>query len=132
MFDRAADNIIAAATASAAAVLAVFALGFAVYASFVPLVGEPWAATIVAAISSSFVAIYALIAHVRAKASRRAEEQARTEMMNSMPMGVGTLAKEHPWIALAVSLAGGVLAARHPRLARDLVSIVARVTSGRQ
>jgi hypothetical protein len=36
------------------------------------------------------------------------------------------LARERPIVTLAVTALGGLLAARHPTLARDLLSLVAR------
>ncbi len=128
MFDRAAANIIATATACAGAAMAVFALGFAVYALAEPHFGPPGSAALVAAIGALLVALYALYAHMRAKAKEREAELAQAQLAESLPLGLGHLTRDHPLAALAVSAIGGLIAARHPRLSRDLISIVARLT----
>jgi hypothetical protein len=128
MFDRAAASLIATTTACAAAALAVFAAGFALYALVQPALGAAGAAAAVATASAALVGIYALIAHFRAKEKEREAELAQAQLLNSLPLGLGGVAREHPMVALAVTLLGGVVAARHPRLSRDLLAIVARFT----
>ena len=131
MFERATDDIIALATAAAAAVVAVVAASFAIYAAFVPLVGTAWSAAIVAGIATAIVGVFALLANLRARAKERAALEAQAHMANTLPHNIAGLARDHPIAALIASLVGGALAARHPKLARDLVSLVAKVGGGR-
>ena len=130
MFDRAMATVISTAAASAAAVMAVFASGFAVYALIEPTAGPAGAAAIVALIATLCVALFALFVTMRNRqreAEREREAQAlQAEVMDELPLGLGDIARERPIVTLAVTALGGILAARHPTLARDLIAIVAR------
>lgn len=128
MFDSAAAGLIATTTACAAAVLGVFAAGFALYALATPSWGPAGAAAAVAAAAALVVGALALIAHHRAKAKQREAEIAQAQLVETLPLGLGVLARDHPLVALGLTLAGGALAARHPRLSRDLIAIIARFT----
>lgn len=127
MFDRAASHLIATAAACAAAVLAVMAAGFAMFAALRPAIGEAWGAAAVAAAATLAVGGFALYAHLRAQAREREAELARAQLLNGLPANLAELTREHPLATLALTLAGGVLAARHPRVSRDLIAIVARL-----
>jgi len=132
MLDRATDDLIAIAIAVAASVLTVFAAGFAIYAALLPSIGSPWAAAVVAMLAAAVVGVFALLAHFRAQRKERERAEAEAQLMTQIPMmNVGDMARERPMLALGVTLLGGALAARHPKLARDLISIVARMTMGR-
>jgi hypothetical protein len=126
MFDRALSSFIAVAAACAAAVLAVFASGFALYALLLPTVGPALAAAIVALCAAFLVALYAFFATLRARKKERETAVAQAELLDELPMGLGDLARERPLVTLAVTALGGLLAARHPTLVRDLIHIVAR------
>ncbi len=126
MFERATDDIIALAMAAAAAVVAVFAAAFALYAYFEPIVHAPWAATIVAGTALVLVGVLALAAGIRARIKERAAAEAQAELAKQLPNNIADLARDHPFAALAMSVVGGAVAARHPKLARDLFSLVAR------
>jgi hypothetical protein len=127
MFDRAMANVIATAAACAAAVMAVFALGFALYALVLPIVGAAGAAAIVALVAALGVALFALFVAMRRKREEREAAALQARVMDEMPlMGLGDLARDRPMVVLAVTALGGLLAARHPSLARDLIGIVAR------
>lgn len=127
MFERATDDVIALATVAAAAVMAVFAAGFAIFAGFRDAgYGDAWAAAIVAALAALVVGIFATVAIVRKNARDKAKAEQQARLMEQMPNGLSELARDRPIVTLAVSLLGGALAARHPNLARDLISIVAR------
>lgn len=128
MFDRVTASLIAAATACAAAALVVFAAGFALYALVEPVWGPAGAAASVAAAAALLIGALALVAHFRAKAKEREAEIVQAQLMDNMPLGLGDLAKDHPLLAIGATLIGGALAARHPRLSRDLISIIARLT----
>ncbi len=131
MFERATDDVIALATVAAAAVMAVFAAGFAIFAAFRDIgLSNAWAATIVAALSALVVIIFATVAIMRKKERERADALAREHMMSSLPFNLADVAKDRPIVTVAASLIGGVLAARHPKLARDLVSLLARFSRG--
>lgn len=127
MFDRAAVALIALAIVCAAAVLAVFASGFALFAFVAPSAGAAGAAGLVALIAALFVGACALFATSRAEQRAREAEAAKTQLMNDLPLGLGRAASERPLAAIAISLLGGLLAARHPQLARELAAIIARL-----
>lgn len=132
MLERATDDLIAIAIAVAASVLTVFAAGFAIYAALLPSIGSAWAATVVAGLAAAVVGVFALLAHFRAQKKERDRQQAESELMTQIPMmNVGDMARERPLVALGVTLLSGALAARHPKMARDLISIIARMTMGR-
>ena len=126
MFDRAMAAVVATAAASAAVVMSVFALGFALYALIAPNIGPAGAAAIVALAAALAVALCALIAALRARQRKREAVIAQAELMDELPMGLGDIAKDRPLMTLGITAVGGLLAARHPTLARDLIAIVAR------
>ncbi|MBL8531973.1 MAG: hypothetical protein JNK94_09585 [Hyphomonadaceae bacterium] len=130
MFDRAFSRIVAVAAASAAAVMAVFASGFSLYALILPVTGAAGAAAIVALAAALCVALFALFAAMRARQREREAAIAQAELAHSLPLGLGDIARDRPIMTLAISAVGGLLAARHPALTRDLIAIVARF-SGR-
>jgi Na+/melibiose symporter-like transporter len=126
MFDRAIAAVIATAAACAAAAMAVFAMGFAIYVSLVPNVGQAGAATIVALLAALALAIFALIAAWRARNREREAAIAQAELLEELPLNLGDIARERPLLTLGVTALGGLLAARHPALVRDLIAIIAR------
>lgn len=128
MFDRAMSAVVAAAAACAAAVLAVFATGFALYALIEPQVGAAAAAATVALAAALIVAVFALIATLRARRREREAAMTQAELMDELPLGLGDMARDRPLLTLGITALGGLLAARHPTLARDLLHIVARFT----
>ena len=131
MFERATDDVIALATVAAAAVMAVFAAGFAIFAGFRDAgISDAWAAAIVAALATVIVGVFAAVAIIRKKAREKEKAEQQARLMESMPNGLSEMARDRPLVTLAVSLVGGALAARHPSLARDLLSIVARFGRG--
>jgi hypothetical protein len=126
VFDRAATSMLAAAAACAAAAMAIFAGGFALYALVEPEVGSAGAAAIVAGASALIVGLYAWITILRARAKEREAALQQSALLDSLPLGLGGLAREHPIATLLVSVLGGAVAARHPKMVRDLLAIVAR------
>ena len=50
----------------------------------------------------------------------------RDKLIPGVVAGLGDIARDRPLVTLAVTALGGLLAARHPTLARDLIAIVAR------
>ena len=132
MFDRAVSSVIAVAAACAAVATAVVAAGFALYALLEHALGPAGAAATVAAVAALCVALYALVAHHRAKEVERKAKDAHAELLGAIPHALGDLTRDHPIAALAVSLVGGALVVRHPQLSRDLVSILAAVSSHRR
>lgn len=126
MFDRAMSAVIATAAAAAAAVLTVFAAGFALYALLEPDLGAAAAAAIVALSAALCIAIFALIATMRAKKREREAAVAQAQLMDELPMGLGDIARDRPLVTLGVTALAGLVAARHPTLVRDLIHIVAR------
>jgi protein-S-isoprenylcysteine O-methyltransferase Ste14 len=126
MFDRAMASVIATAAACAAAVMAVFACGFALYALVEPQLGPAGAAAVVALVAALAVAVFALVAAQRARARERESQVAQAQLMEELPLGLGDIARDRPLVTLGVTALGGILAARHPTLVRDLIHIVAR------
>lgn len=129
MFERASANLIATFMACAAAVVAVVAAGFTVYALALPYWGEAGAAAATAGAAAALTIACALFTHYRAKAREREAEAAQAQMMNALPLNLGDVARDHPVVSVIASLVAGALAARHPRLSRDLISIIARFTA---
>jgi len=126
MIDRAASTMITMAAIGASAAMGVFAVGFAVYAAAEPYVGPAWAAAIVAGLSGLVVGIYALVMTLKAREKERQQAVAQANLLDALPLGLGNVAREHPIAALLVSLVGGAVAARHPRLVGDLVHLFAK------
>ena len=126
MFDRAIAGLIAAAAACAAAAMAVFALGFALYVLIAPSAGPAGAAAIVALAAALLVALYALFATLQARRRERETAVAQAELLDELPLGLGDVARDRPLLTLGITALGGLLAARHPTLVRDLIHIVAR------
>lgn len=126
MFDRAMAAVVVTAAASAAVVMAVFALGFSLYALIEPTIGAAGAAAIVALVAALAVSVFALVNMLRARQRERETAVAQAQLMEELPANFGGLAREHPLLTLAVSAVAGVIAARNPGLLRDLVAIVAR------
>ncbi|ANP45007.1 hypothetical protein [Candidatus Viadribacter manganicus] len=126
MFDRAMAAVVATAAAAAAVVMVVFALGFALYALIEPNIGPAAAAAMVALAAALVVALFALVAALRRRKHEREAAIAQAQLMNDLPLGLGDIARERPLMALAVTAVGGLLAARHPTLVRDIIHIVAR------
>lgn len=129
MFDRTVGSMVAGAAACTAAVVAVVAAGFALYAFLEPMAGAAGAAAAVALVASASAGAYALYVGVRAHARARASEAAQTELLAQLQGGVGDIAQRHPAIMIAVAVVGGVLATRHPRLAQDLLAVAAQFGS---
>jgi protein-S-isoprenylcysteine O-methyltransferase Ste14 len=126
MFDRAMAAVVATAAASAAVVMVVFALGFSLYALIEPSLGPAAASAFVALAAALLVAIFALVAAWRARKREREAAVAHAQLMDDLPLGLGDIARERPIMTLALTAVGGLLAARHPTLTRDLIAIVAR------
>lgn len=126
MFDRAMAAVITTAAAAAAAVLVVFASGFALYALIEPEVGAAAASAIVALAAALLIAVFALITTLRARKREQEAAVAQAQLMDELPMGLGDIARDRPLITLGITALGGLLAARHPTLMRDLIHIVAR------
>ncbi|MCA9270175.1 MAG: hypothetical protein KDA41_16955, partial [Planctomycetales bacterium] len=121
MFDRAMAAVVATAAAAAAVVMIVFALGFSLYALIEPNVGAAAASAIVALSAALFVALFALLAAFRKRQHEREAAIAQAELMDELPMGLGDIVRDRPLVTLAVTALGGILAARHPTLMRDLI-----------
>jgi protein-S-isoprenylcysteine O-methyltransferase Ste14 len=126
MFDRAMAAVVATAAAVAAVVMIVFALGFALYALIVPEIGSAAAAAIVALVAALAVALFALAAALRKRKHEREAAIAQAQLMDDLPLGLSDIIRDRPLATLAVTALGGILAARHPTLMRDVIHIVAR------
>ena len=84
-----------------------------------------------ALVAALCVALFALVMALRARQREREAEIAQAAVAEALPtFGLGEFAKERPIVTLAVTALGGLLAARHPTVARDLLAIAARFTRG--
>ena len=128
MFERASANLLATVAACAAVVVAVVAAGFTVYALALPYWGPAGASATTAAAAALIVGACALFTHHQAKAKEREAALAQEHMMSALPLNLGDLARDHPIASVVATLIAGAVAARHPRLSRDLIAIVARFT----
>ncbi|MEQ1490418.1 MAG: hypothetical protein ABL932_07710 [Terricaulis sp.] len=126
MFDRAMAAVVTTAAAAAAVVLIVFALGFALYATLEPQYGQAAAAAFVALTAALIVTLFALGVAWRRRKQEREAAIAQAQLMDDLPLGLGDIVRERPIAALAVTAIGGLLAARHPTLMRDLIHLAAR------
>lgn len=130
MFDKAMVALIITAAACAFAAMAVFAGGFALYALVLPSAGPAGAAGLVALVATLILSLAAVAIVLRSRAKEREREReaaiAQAQIVDQMPSGLGEFARDRPIVTLAVTALGGILASRHPKLARDLLSIVAR------
>lgn len=126
MFDKALSSLLGATLLCAAAALAVFAAGFALYALLLAPLGAAGAAASVAAAAAAAVGIGGLIYRFRAAQREvervRMQAAAQTEFASLIPEPVRELMRRHPLAAVAVSVVGGVLAARNPRIVREVIT----------
>jgi len=106
--------------------LIVFALGFSLYAFLEPQVGAPAAAAFVALSAAVIVLAFALFLAWRKRRHEREAAVAQAQLMDDLPLGLGDIVRDRPIVTLAVTALGGLLAARHPTLVRDVIHIVAR------
>lgn len=128
MFDRAVSSLISAAAASAAVVVCVVALGFALYALILPMLGPAGAAAVVALVAALAVGIYALIVTFRAQArereSRAAQSAAQSDIMGLVPLALGEFARDRPILIVIVGALATFLAARHPQMVREVLGVL--------
>ncbi|MGE3143802.1 MAG: hypothetical protein AB7L65_10815 [Hyphomonadaceae bacterium] len=126
MLDKALNTLIGATLVCAATALTVFALGFALFALTAPALGPAGAAAGVAGAAAGVVAIAALVHMMRQRdrETRRALEaaQAHEALTGAIPEPLRALMQRHPIAAIAASLAGGLLAARNPRIIREVIA----------
>ena len=126
MLDRAALALILVTAACAIAALGVLAGGAALYLWIAPSAGPAGAAGIVALIALLLVLFMAVAALLRSRQRARETEEVQAEVMDALPQGFTSLAGDRPILTLAASVIGGVLIARYPSIARDLMSVLAR------
>lgn len=126
MFDRAMAAVVTTAAAAAAVVMIVFALGFALYALIEPNIGSAAAAAGVALVAALLVAVFALVTQMRKRKHEREAALAQAQLMDDLPLGLGDIVRDRPLVTLAITALGGLLAARHPTLVRDVIHIAAR------
>jgi len=124
MFDRALGAVIAATALCALAALAVVAAGYAIYAALAPAIGPAWAAAAVAAIAAAPLGVGALILQWRSQARAAETARARQELSNAMAEPLFGIVRAHPLASIAATLIGGFVAARDPRLMRDLLALL--------
>jgi len=122
MFDKALNSLIGLTIICASAALAVFAAGFALYALALPELGPPGAAAAVAGVAAIVVAVAGLLHMRRNKDKEREAALAQSELSSAFPEPIRGLMQRHPLAAIAVTVLGGLVAARNPRIIRELVS----------
>lgn len=121
MFDKALSSLIGITIICAAAALAVFAGGFALYAVVLPVVGPAGAAAVVAGVAALVVMLAGVIRVMRAHEREREALLARQELAHGLPEPIRGLMQDHPLTAVAVTVLGGVVAARNPRIIREVI-----------
>lgn len=122
MFDKALNSLIGLTIICASAALAVFAAGFALYALALPQLGPPGAAAAVSGLAAVIVAIAGFARMRRNKDKEREAALAQSELSSAFPEPIRGLMQRHPLAAIAVTVLGGLVAARNPRIIRELVS----------
>jgi hypothetical protein len=126
VLDRAALALILVTAACAVAALGVFAGGAALYLWLEPSAGPAGAAGLVALIALLLILAMAVFALLRSRQREREVMEAQAEVMDALPQGFTDIAGERPLLTLAASVIGGVLIARYPGIARDLMGVLAR------
>ncbi|MET0181325.1 MAG: hypothetical protein ABW199_00410 [Caulobacterales bacterium] len=121
MLEKALNSLVGLTIVCASAALAVFAGGFAVYAIVAPQLGPAGAAAVVAAVAASIVGITGVIRLVRAQQRERESVLARHELAAGLPEPLRGVMQDHPLAAIAVTVLGGVVAARNPRIIREVI-----------
>ena len=122
MFERATFSLIAAAATCAAAAMAVFATGFALYALMLEWLTPAGAAAVVAVVAALIAAVGAWLAKERAERRRLEADAQRAHFAGALPGELSGFLADRPLATLAVSLVGGLLATRHPGLVRDVLA----------
>jgi hypothetical protein len=122
MFDKALNSLIGITIVCASAALAVFAAGFALYALALPQLGAPGAAAAVAALAALVVAMAGVLQLQRNKTKEREAALAQSELSSVLPEPLRGLMQRHPLAAIAATVVGGLIAARNPRIVRELVA----------
>lgn len=122
MFDKALSSLLTAAILCASAALAIFAAGFALYALVLPQLGAAGAAALVAGAAAVLVGLVGLMQLWRTKARDRERAAAQAEFSSAIPEPLRDFMRRHPLGAIAVTLVGGIVAARNPRVVRELVA----------
>ncbi len=122
MFDKALNSLLGATIICASAALAIFAAGFALYALVLPYVGPAGGAAIVAASASVLIGAAGLLHRMRAKQREAERAAAQVELTSAIPEPLRGLMQKHPIGAIAVTIVGGILAARNPRIIREVIT----------
>lgn len=126
MLDKALSTVVGATLACAAAALAAIYAAYALHLFLAPFLGEAGAAAAVAAAAAALVGLAGFIYRARAKA--REEERARLqaaaqgELIGLIPDPLRALLHKHPIAAISVTVIAGVLAARNPRIVREVIA----------
>ncbi|HEX6860365.1 MAG TPA: hypothetical protein VF138_09255 [Caulobacteraceae bacterium] len=121
MIEKALMGIAAAAAVAAAAVIGVIAAAFALWTGLYMLVGQAWAAAIVAAVA--FVFVLAVVAIARSRAGgHRPRRPAEPEPDASLIDKAVELAREHPLLAVGAAVGAGIYAIRNPQLVAAVVT----------
>lgn len=124
MFERTITSVITSAALAGAAMLVVFASGFALFALLEPLLGGAGGAAVVALAGALMIALFALYFQLRARRREREAAIAQAAMLDALPLGLGQLTREHPILATALTAFSGVLAARNPALATAFMQLL--------
>jgi hypothetical protein len=114
--------LVAAAMIAAAAVLLVWAAGFALYGWLVTPYGSAAAAAAVAGAAAIFIGIVLLVAN-----SQRGKERPRERIASpaqSLLASFGETIKDRPLLTLGLTLLTGVAATRDPNMLKDLWSAI--------
>ncbi|MGE0047096.1 MAG: hypothetical protein AB7J28_08230 [Hyphomonadaceae bacterium] len=130
MFERATASLIAMAAVCAASAMAIFATGFALYALLLQWLTPAGSAACVAVFAALIAVGAAWYAKDRAERKRLEAEAEQAHAMAAMPSELSGFLADRPIATLAVSLIGGILAARNPGLVRDVLNAL-RAYGGR-
>lgn len=132
MIERTALAVAVAAAMAAAAALAVFAAGFALYALVEPVWGAAGAAASVALSAAAACAVAGSYAAGRAREARKAQEallahadapEQTTAEPDPLAL-IGGIVRDRPILALGLTIAAGVFAARRPDVVRQLARLI--------
>lgn len=146
MMEKAVERTVLAVSAlaatAAAAAMGVWAAGFALYALVEPSIGRAGAGAVVALIAAALLAAAAAYTAKKAKSKKESREIAKASvieedhgepMVGANPLAlVMNIVRDKPVIALGLSLAAGIVAARQPQMVREFASLLSAPSTHRR
>ncbi|MET0547515.1 MAG: hypothetical protein ABWZ40_14545 [Caulobacterales bacterium] len=128
MIKRPAFLVAAGGAIAAASALSVIALACALFALVKPYVGDAGAYAIIALLAAAIAAIGASILTHEANEDKDGDGKPD----HSFQVGIADIIRTRPGTALGISLIVGLLAAKNPRFAMEMMSFAQKLTQPQQ